>query len=43
MVRFVSERKHDGTTIIAVTLKMKKKLFAKNYFAQNSFFDFGDI
>ena len=26
-----------GTTIIAVTLKMKK-LFVKNYFAQNSFF-----
>ena len=34
--------KHDGITIIVVTFKMKK-LFAKNYFAQNNFFDFGDL
>ena len=34
--------KHDGITIIVITLKMKK-LFAKNYFAQNNFFDFGDL
>ena len=34
--------KHDGVIIIVVTLKMKK-LFTKNYFAQNNFFDFGEM
>ena len=34
--------KHDGSTFMAATSEMKK-LFAKNYFTQNSFFDFGDL
>ena len=34
--------KHDDITIIDVTFKMKT-LFAKNYFAQNNLFDFGEL
>ena len=34
--------KHDGITVIVVIFKMKK-LFAKNYYAQNNLFDFGDL